>query len=85
MVLDQGADCVGSIDDITGTDRLTCLGEGAQSFWVRLDLYGFAQGKEGLDGVGDFCCTLRWSSVAAVRRAASSSAGSRKVMAIPLR
>lgn len=83
MVLDEGADGPGSIHDITGTDGLTCLGESAQRFWIGLDLLGFAQGKVGLDGIGDFLLTLRWSSVAAARRAASSSAGSRKVIAIP--
>ena len=54
MVLDEGVDGFGSIHDITGPDGLTCLGESAQRFWIGLDLLGFAQGKVGLDGVGDF-------------------------------
>ena len=54
VVLDEVADGFGSIHDITGTDGLMCFGESAQRFWIGLDLLGFAQGKVGLDGVGDF-------------------------------
>jgi len=49
-----------AVDDVAGTDGLTCLGhgrphvlagEGAQGVWVGLDLGGFANSQVGLKGV----------------------------------